>query len=578
MEISFSANHVYVIGYKHLILDESFARKKRTLMRQINICLTLLGVILGSASGLFAQDLTLSSDVILSANPQGMVVSTGSLKLNGISQLHGVEALRLTSSGFIQLDNAQVRVKTGPLDAGKSVRIPIGIQSKTSITFHSQSPANTYQIGMSPNSDEDALPFLWNIDALSEGGADKTNIEFAWEKEVEPESFSLKALVNKVGGDWELLVDQQEQESSILLSNYSASDTEGSVFTVKNFTRDLDEDEVPDIKEIGQVTDFNDPGNYLDTDGDGVPDFVEIQNQTDPKDPIDFKDVELDGVPDYVGYRSPVSFLDLQDVSIAWGFSSFASLFQPSAVTMLGSGRIISLPLNWNFAVLNVFARGTYPVKGDLVELPRGVFNGYELRAVVKGIVLPKPAPLDFNLSNSSFKGDDKVFLIPVGSIVVNDPVDQIHAIKLNGPGYDNKYFEVKDNILYWNSPERVEGRTTFSVLMTVTDRDGNSLDKLFEIERFRTRLTDLEVFNSLTPDGDGVNDTWGVPDLRFYRGVRVHIFNRDGDRIFYTENADTRWDGTYKGNEMPVGTYIWTIEVLETGEVRQGVLNIFKN
>lgn len=68
------------------------------------------------------------------------------------------------------------------------------------------------------------------------------------------------------------------------------------------------------------------------------------------------------------------------------------------------------------------------------------------------------------------------------------------------------------------------------------------------------------------------------MPDLRYFRGVRVQVFDRNGERLFYTEDADTRWDGTYKGKEMPVGTYFWIIEVIETGNVRRGILTILKN
>jgi gliding motility-associated-like protein len=58
---------------------------------------------------------------------------------------------------------------------------------------------------------------------------------------------------------------------------------------------------------------------------------------------------------------------------------------------------------------------------------------------------------------------------------------------------------------------------------------------------------------------------------------VRIQVFDRGGDRLFYTENPDIRWDGTHKGKELPIGTYYWTIEVGETGEVRKGMLNLLR-
>jgi gliding motility-associated-like protein len=180
-------------------------------------------------------------------------------------------------------------------------------------------------------------------------------------------------------------------------------------------------------------------------------------------------------------------------------------------------------------------------------------------------------------INNNTFAGSATTFFIPVGAFVVNDPVDKIHVVSLFGDGYDNKYFEIKDNILFWSSAERAPGKTTFSIVIRVTDRDGNTIEKFFDIIRTRLDFSSLEITNSMTPNADGVNDTWGVPDLRFYQGVRVQIFDRGGARVFYTEDPDFRWDGTYNGKAMPVSSYFWTIEIIETGEMRRGMLNLIR-
>jgi gliding motility-associated-like protein len=54
-------------------------------------------------------------------------------------------------------------------------------------------------------------------------------------------------------------------------------------------------------------------------------------------------------------------------------------------------------------------------------------------------------------------------------------------------------------------------------------------------------------------------------------------VFDKGGVGLFYTENPDIRWDGTYNGKEMPVGAYFWVIQILETGEIRRGVLNLIR-
>ena len=46
-------------------------------------------------------------------------------------------------------------------------------------------------------------------------------------------------------------------------------------------------------------------------------------------------------------------------------------------------------------------------------------------------------------------------------------------------------------------------------------------------------------------------------------------VFNRWGELLFETSNATNGWNGTYKGEEVPVGTYVWKIIAKEeTGTI----------
>jgi gliding motility-associated-like protein len=106
--------------------------------------------------------------------------------------------------------------------------------------------------------------------------------------------------------------------------------------------------------------------------------------------------------------------------------------------------------------------------------------------------------------------------------------------------------------------------------IVTVQDLNGCS-DATIEVF-----VVDYPKF--FTPNGDGINDDWGVPGIRFYSGARVQVYDRGGLRMFYTEDAKIRWDGTHKGKDMPVGSYYWIIEVDETGEQRKGIVNLLIN
>jgi gliding motility-associated-like protein len=340
--------------------------------------------------------------------------------------------------------------------------------------------------------------------------------------------------------------------------------------------QDTDGDGVPDYQEVLAGDSPKDASDFLDTDGDGVPDFVELKQGTNPTNPKDAKDSDGDGVPDHVQVRS-IQLSVLKQVTLAWGTKNHLSQLPTTVEVGIYSGEKTNFEVVWNKTeTLNILKRGTYELKGTIV-LPKGYYNPYLVNGVVRVVVLPKPAPRDVTITNNTFVGSTTQFFIPVGSFVVNDPVDNIHVVNLNGPGYDNKYFYIENNILYWNSAERAPGKTKFNIIIRVTDRDGNTLDKFFDITRTRPDFNSLTIYNTFTPNGDRFNDTWGVPEVRFYEGARIAVYERGGARVFYTENPDVRWDGTYEGKEMPVGSYYWVIQIEETGATRRGIVNLLR-
>lgn len=70
-----------------------------------------------------------------------------------------------------------------------------------------------------------------------------------------------------------------------------------------------------------------------------------------------------------------------------------------------------------------------------------------------------------------------------------------------------------------------------------------------------------LYVPNTFTPDGDQFNQIWRV----YADGIDIYtfhlqVFNRWGELIWESFNAEVGWDGTYGGKLVPDGTYIWKI------------------
>ena len=66
---------------------------------------------------------------------------------------------------------------------------------------------------------------------------------------------------------------------------------------------------------------------------------------------------------------------------------------------------------------------------------------------------------------------------------------------------------------------------------------------------------------NSFTPNHDGDNDKFLIPNLHeTYPDCKVLIINRWGAKVFESTGYAEPWDGMYKGDEIPLGTYFYEI------------------
>lgn len=75
------------------------------------------------------------------------------------------------------------------------------------------------------------------------------------------------------------------------------------------------------------------------------------------------------------------------------------------------------------------------------------------------------------------------------------------------------------------------------------------------------TLIQEPSVFtpNSFTPNGDGLNETWS-PVSSFIKNYNLKIFNRWGNLIFESNEANRQWDGRYQGQPAPLGVYFYVV------------------
>jgi gliding motility-associated-like protein len=66
---------------------------------------------------------------------------------------------------------------------------------------------------------------------------------------------------------------------------------------------------------------------------------------------------------------------------------------------------------------------------------------------------------------------------------------------------------------------------------------------------------------NAFTPNGDGINDGFGLIGAADYSPFSFRVYSRWGQTVFRTVSSATRWDGNFKGLAMPAGAYPWIID-----------------
>ena len=90
--------------------------------------------------------------------------------------------------------------------------------------------------------------------------------------------------------------------------------------------------------------------------------------------------------------------------------------------------------------------------------------------------------------------------------------------------------------------------------------------------------ITDLEIPNSFTPNGDGINDGWALKNLAIlYPQCRVSVYNRWGAVVFKSEGYAREWDGTNKGQTLPDATYYYIIQLKEGEAPLRGAVTIMR-
>jgi gliding motility-associated-like protein len=133
------------------------------------------------------------------------------------------------------------------------------------------------------------------------------------------------------------------------------------------------------------------------------------------------------------------------------------------------------------------------------------------------------------------------------------------------------------DNPQLMNPTASIDSSTTF--LVQGTDQNG-----CFAFDSVTVKVTEqgkgsFVVPNAFTPNGDGLNDCFGIKRWGNVTIEEFSVFNRWGQRVFTTRNPSLCWDGTFNGQPQDSGGYPYIIKAKTfCGEVtRKGIVLLIR-
>nr|WP_294942880.1 cadherin-like beta sandwich domain-containing protein [uncultured Mucilaginibacter sp.] len=112
-------------------------------------------------------------------------------------------------------------------------------------------------------------------------------------------------------------------------------------------------------------------------------------------------------------------------------------------------------------------------------------------------------------------------------------------------------------------------------IFVVVTAEDGTTIQR-YNIVVTRANFA-MVLPNIFTPNSDGYNDTWVLPNINLYPDCTVKIFNRGGQQVFASVGYGIPWDGTFNGRALQPDVYYYIIDLKHGQGVRSGNVTIVK-
>jgi gliding motility-associated-like protein len=139
----------------------------------------------------------------------------------------------------------------------------------------------------------------------------------------------------------------------------------------------------------------------------------------------------------------------------------------------------------------------------------------------------------------------------------------------------DSKYLGLPNSNLSDNTIRNpvFSGTESQTFILTITNKFGCSSTDTISVKV----LKPIRIPNTFTPNSDGINDSWGIDQLKEYPGASVKVYNRYGVQLYNSIGYPQPWDGSYKGKTLSDGVYYYIIDTKFPGQVFSGSITIIR-
>jgi gliding motility-associated-like protein len=174
----------------------------------------------------------------------------------------------------------------------------------------------------------------------------------------------------------------------------------------------------------------------------------------------------------------------------------------------------------------------------------------------------------------------DTVNITVEEGVIVEAGPDQ--TILSGGSAQLSGFVAPPDGIIDWSPPESLNCTDCLNPVATPNETTQYFLNYETPLGCNLSDSVTVRVFfeipNTITPDGDNVNDVWNIPEIEKFPDVTVLIYNRWGIEVFASTGYNDPWDGTKDGEDLPTGSYYYVIDYNREGkENLNGTVNIIR-